>query len=156
EVENSGLSGFSLEAILAGLRADIDLASPRSVQAPQGADFGFGLGQRIELFIAQRQTGALDRLFADERIAERKYSERRRPGPSPVAARPHFTQDRQRRRVRDGAPFNHISVSLIEQRLEGQFPEPVVRDDEQAGFAAEQRLSRLEQEVIKFVSRNAD
>ena len=57
------------EAILASLRADIDLAAARSVQPPQGADLGFSFGQRVERFIAHRQTGSLNRLLADERIA---------------------------------------------------------------------------------------
>src|SRR5262245_20001786 len=63
---------------------------------------------------------------------------------------------RQRRDIRDGASFNHVAAVLGEQRLEGQFPELVVRRDDQAGFAAQSLLSRLGQDIIKFASRIAE
>src|SRR5262249_16927576 len=108
------------------------------------------------LFIAQRQRRALDRLFADGGIAYRQQGKGGRVSLATVALRLHFAQDRQRGRVRDRAPFNHVAVAVGEQRLKRQFPELVVRRDDQARFTAERRLRRLQKEVVEMARRGVE
>ena len=73
----------------------------------------------------------------------------------PIALRLHFAQHRQRGSIRDGAPFNQVSVVLDEQRLKGQFPELVIGHDDEIGFAPQLRLRRFEQQFIELPSRGA-
>src|SRR5262249_57695012 len=98
EVENPGLCGLGLEAIFTRLRADVDLAAGAAVQLAERFDFLFGFRQRIELFIAHSQRGALDRFFPDCRITEREqgiaWSFSSRARPAFAALRLHLAQDR--------------------------------------------------------------
>ena len=143
-MENLGPRGLGLEAIFTRLRSNVNLAPGVAVQPAERFDLLFGFGQRIELFIAQRQRGALDRFFADVGISERQQGVGGRMNLATVALRTPFPATPSATAHKRRRSFDQVAVVLGEQRLEGQFPELVVGRDDETRFAAQYPLSGLE------------
>src|SRR5262249_3230547 len=139
-----------LDIVFSGFTADIDFAVRCAIQPCDRPDLLLGLGQRVQLFVAQRQRSAADRLLTKSGIANRQ--QRRRSLIPALLRSPllHVAQCRQRRCISNSRFLDQQSVGTGHQRLKRQVPQRGIRCNNQIRFAAKLRLGRFKERLIQL------